>query len=77
MRMYDELLKKIEGRNAVVGVVGLGYVGLPLILCFTEKGFKCYRFDVERKKTEALMVSCCVYSRGTVQPCLVTIKMIC
>jgi UDP-N-acetyl-D-glucosamine dehydrogenase len=55
MPIYNDLLEKIEQKNAVVGVLGLGYVGLPLILCFAEKGFKCYGFDIDVKKTEALM----------------------
>jgi UDP-N-acetyl-D-glucosamine dehydrogenase len=38
----------------VVGVVGLGYVGLPLLLCFVEKGFHVIGLDIDGKKTEAL-----------------------
>lgn len=48
------LLEKIEARAAVVGVVGLGYVGLPLALLFEEGGFPVLGFDVDAKKTEAL-----------------------
>ena len=50
-----DLLVRIEDRTAVVGIVGLGYVGLPLILCFAEKGFTCLGLDIDAKKTEALM----------------------
>ncbi len=52
--MDKDILERIDRKTAVVGVVGLGYVGLPLILCFAEKGFKCYGFDIDAKKTEAL-----------------------
>jgi UDP-N-acetyl-D-glucosamine dehydrogenase len=52
--MKDELIRKIESKEAVVGVVGLGYVGLPLVLCFAEKGFRSIGFDIDAKKTEAL-----------------------
>ena len=35
-----KLLKKIKTKKAIIGVVGLGYVGLPLCIRFLEKGFK-------------------------------------
>src|SRR5262249_9050547 len=50
----NELSRKIEGREACVGVVGLGYVGLPLALTFAERGFSVLGFDVDRSKIEAL-----------------------
>jgi UDP-N-acetyl-D-glucosamine dehydrogenase len=52
--MTSTLLSKIEKKQAVIGVVGLGYVGLPLLLCFVEKGFHVLGMDIDRKKTEAL-----------------------
>jgi UDP-N-acetyl-D-glucosamine dehydrogenase len=48
------LKKKIEDRSAVIGIVGLGYVGLPLALTFSEKGFSVLGFDVDSGKVEAL-----------------------
>ena len=48
------LLSKIQTSEAVIGVIGLGYVGLPLALAFAEKGFKVLGFDVDPKKIEAL-----------------------
>ncbi|HEY0141507.1 MAG TPA: nucleotide sugar dehydrogenase [Thermoanaerobaculia bacterium] len=48
------LLGKIEARTARVGVIGLGYVGLPLVLLFEEAGFGVIGFDVDAKKAEAL-----------------------
>ena len=48
------LLDSIHDRSATVGVIGLGYVGLPLVLLFSESGFRVIGFDVDRKKTEAL-----------------------
>ena len=53
--MKNSLLKKIQDKKAVVGVLGLGYVGLPLILCFAEKGFRSIGFDIDKKKNDALM----------------------
>jgi UDP-N-acetyl-D-glucosamine dehydrogenase len=50
----DDLLAKIENRRAIVGIVGLGYVGLPLSLEFCQKGFPVVGFDVDTAKTELL-----------------------
>lgn len=50
----DDLLLKIEEKNAIIGVIGLGYVGLPLVNCFVEKGFQSIGFDVDQKKITAL-----------------------
>ena len=55
MTLQEELLQKIERKQSVIGVIGLGYVGLPLILCFAEKGFKSIGFDIDAKKAGALM----------------------
>ena len=48
------LRDKIEDRSAVVGVMALGYVGLPLIRTFFDAGFRVIGFDVDPKKIEAL-----------------------
>jgi UDP-N-acetyl-D-glucosamine dehydrogenase len=50
----DDLLKRIETRQARVGVIGLGYVGLPLALLFEEAGFPVVGFDVDPAKPAAL-----------------------
>ncbi len=52
--MKKEFIQKIDKREAVVGIVGLGYVGLPLMLCFAEKGFSVVGLDVDAAKTESL-----------------------
>ena len=44
----------IANKEAKVGVVGLGYVGLPLCLAFVEKGFRVLGFDVDQAKIDAL-----------------------
>ena len=49
-----ELLEKIKDNKAIVGVVGLGYVGLPLLMEFVEQNFKTIGFDVDKKKVELL-----------------------
>lgn len=48
------LERLITAREAVVGIVGLGYVGLPLALTFNEHGFPILGFDVDRSKVDAL-----------------------
>lgn len=50
--MKDLLLKKIEDRTIQVGVVGLGYVGLPLAVEKAKAGFKTIGFDVQREKVD-------------------------
>ncbi len=49
-----ELLGKIEDKSAVVGIVGLGYVGLPLAVEFAKAGYRTIGFDVQAKKVEAV-----------------------
>jgi len=49
-----DLLKKINDKEAVVGVVGLGYVGLPLLMEFVEQGFKTIGFDIDDRKVVKL-----------------------
>jgi UDP-N-acetyl-D-glucosamine dehydrogenase len=48
------LADKIESASAVVGVIGLGYVGLPLMRAFNAAGFRVVGFDVDRQKVDAL-----------------------
>src|SRR5437867_7309608 len=50
----DVLLSKIASRSARIGVIGLGYVGLPLALVFEESAFPVTGFDVDGAKTDAL-----------------------
>jgi UDP-N-acetyl-D-glucosamine dehydrogenase len=50
----DELIKLFENRRAVVGVIGLGYVGLPLASTIAEAGFAAIGFDTKTTKIDAL-----------------------
>lgn len=52
--MKNIFLQKIQDKKAVIGVVGLGYVGLPLNLCFIEKGFRSIGFDIDNNKVTSL-----------------------
>ncbi len=48
------LKRRIESGHAVVGIIGMGYVGLPLALAFVERGFTVIGFDVDRAKIDSL-----------------------
>jgi UDP-N-acetyl-D-glucosamine dehydrogenase len=52
--VVTKLRSAICDREARVGVIGLGYVGLPLALAFADKGFQVLGFDVDPAKVEAL-----------------------
>ncbi|MFA5832052.1 MAG: nucleotide sugar dehydrogenase [Bacteroidota bacterium] len=52
--MKNEIVQKIRDKKFVVGVVGLGYVGLPIVLCFAEKGFPSIGFDIDSAKISSL-----------------------
>jgi UDP-N-acetyl-D-glucosamine dehydrogenase len=53
--MKDQLLRKLENRTACIGVVGLGYVGLPLALEFARAGFRVIGYDVSERVVNGLM----------------------
>ena len=50
----ETLLAAIKDRSCTVGIIGLGYVGLPLIDAFTNAGFRCLGFDVDQSKVDSL-----------------------
>src|SRR5919112_1725607 len=52
--MKEQLLSKIDDRSAVVGIVGLGYVGLPLAMEFARAGFRVVGFDVSQRVVDLL-----------------------
>src|SRR5207302_10416290 len=49
-----DLRSKIDSNSATIGVIGLGYVGLPLLAAFHRAGFPVIGFDNDPKKIEAL-----------------------
>jgi UDP-N-acetyl-D-glucosamine dehydrogenase len=49
----DQLIQKILTREAYIGIIGMGYVGLPLVLRFCEEDFKVLGFDVDSKKVDS------------------------
>ena len=54
MNHFEELRRKIENRQAVAGVVGLGYVGLPLAVELAHAGFNVVGIDVLASKVDAI-----------------------
>ena len=49
-----KLLEKIKNKSAIVGIIGMGYVGLPLALTFSAKKFNVLGFDLDEKKISLL-----------------------
>lgn len=49
-----QLAEKIQNRTAKIGVIGLGYVGLPLISAFVKSGFQAIGYDIDQRKVDAL-----------------------
>jgi UDP-N-acetyl-D-glucosamine dehydrogenase len=50
----SEFLEKVEARTAKIGIIGLGYVGLPLALLYSEQKFAVTGFDIDQKKVDTL-----------------------
>jgi len=48
--MNSQLISQLKSKQAVIGILGLGYVGLPLLLRYAEVGFKVLGFDIDEKK---------------------------
>lgn len=54
MITYSTLKQKIKDKKAVVGIIGLGYVGLPMAIQFARKGFRVFGVDSSAKRIERL-----------------------
>lgn len=50
----DQLINKIKSREAVIGIIGMGYVGQPLALRYSQLGYKVIGFDVDQEKVDLL-----------------------
>ena len=49
-----QLLEKLRSREALIGVVGLGYVGLPLSLTYAEVGYRVLGLDIDQSKADSI-----------------------
>ncbi len=52
--VYEDLLACIQDNSAVIGIIGMGYVGLPLAITFAESGFVVFGFDINPEKAGIL-----------------------
>jgi len=52
--MKNSLIEKINNKDAIIGIVGLGYVGLPLMLRYIEVGYRVIGFDIDQTKVDLL-----------------------
>jgi UDP-N-acetyl-D-glucosamine dehydrogenase len=50
----NELLTRLSEKKAIIGIIGLGYVGLPLMMRYCEVGYKVIGFDIDQTKVDAL-----------------------
>ena len=46
----NKLISRLKNKKARIGVIGLGYVGLPLAILFAKRGFKIFGFDIDKHK---------------------------
>jgi UDP-N-acetyl-D-glucosamine dehydrogenase len=56
LRVHEDLARRIAERTALIGIIGLGYVGLPLAELFARKGFRVLGFDVSAER--AAQINC-------------------
>ncbi|MCC8945712.1 nucleotide sugar dehydrogenase [Bradyrhizobium brasilense] len=52
--MNSDLIEKLDRKTAKIGIVGLGYVGLPLLLRYCEVGYQVIGFDIDQRKVDQL-----------------------
>jgi UDP-N-acetyl-D-glucosamine dehydrogenase len=57
MTYYEELMQKIVSKTIKIGIIGLGYVGLPLAVAFARKGVKVLGFEKNEEKAGAVNAS--------------------
>ena len=55
---HQALLELLRNKDALIGVVGLGYVGLPLSLTYAENGYRVLGLDIDTSKIEAIQQGC-------------------
>jgi len=54
LNMKQQLINKLTDKTAIIGIVGLGYVGIPLALRYAEAGYKVLGFDIDPEKIEKI-----------------------
>ena len=54
MQLFEEACERFRNRSAKIGVLGLGYAGLPLACSFAEAGFRVTGFDIDARKVQEI-----------------------
>jgi UDP-N-acetyl-D-glucosamine dehydrogenase len=52
--MKARLINKLNDKTAIIGIIGLGYVGLPLAIRYAEVGYKVIGLDIDPEKAESI-----------------------
>ena len=55
MNQLSRLTQRLEDKTALIGIIGLGYVGLPLLLRYVEAGYRVLGFDIDPDKIDKLL----------------------
>ena len=50
----QKIIKKFKEKKAVIGIIGLGYVGIPLVICYKDAGYNVIGFDIDEEKIKKL-----------------------
>ena len=52
--IFSNLLNSLRNKEVQIGIIGMGYVGLPLAIAYAEKGFKVLGIDIDKSKVEKI-----------------------
>ena len=52
--MYQQLINKLKDKTAIIGIVGMGYVGIPLAIRYAQVGYKVLGFDIDQLKADKI-----------------------
>jgi len=52
--MIDDLINKIKNKEVIIGIIGPGYVGLPIVKTILDSGFHAVGFDVDKDKVKKI-----------------------
>ncbi len=52
---FEDILNRVDNCQAQIGIIGLGYVGLPLVMAFADAGFHVIGFDIDQRKVDTLL----------------------
>jgi UDP-N-acetyl-D-glucosamine dehydrogenase len=67
MKYKDKIIENNKKKSSVIGVIGLGYVGIPLSLSFVKAGFKVIGFDTNKKKIEQIKKKKAIFGQSALK----------